>query len=84
MKITNIEIAGAALCTEGAVRAAVSKGKLDTSKIESVFGFILAGRSKAVGLEFMDDLGDPLKGVQVGCNDIGEPTIDYSDSQEFE
>ena len=56
MKINNTEIAEVALCTEGAVRAAVSGGRLNTDDLSSVVGFCLAGRLKTLGLEFGDTL----------------------------
>ena len=85
MNITNTEIAKVAYCTEGTVRAAASKGKLDTSDAESVFGFVLALRAKAGGLGVFDGLvpDDVLpEGVVRGCSEIPETALDTSESQE--
>jgi hypothetical protein len=85
MNISNIEIAKAAYCTEGAVRAAVSAQRLNTSSLESVLGFVLTGRLKSDGINGLFGLKSPdmlPHGVQRGCVGIGEPIIDRSDSQE--
>ena len=72
MKISNIEIARCALCTEGAVRAAVSGGRLNTEDADSVFRFVLAGRVKASGLDFADPVGDMIeKGLVKTANELG-------------
>ena len=56
MKISNTEIARLGLCTEGAVRAAISSGRLDVENAESVFGFALVMRSKSIGFGIFDGL----------------------------
>ena len=81
MKTTNIEIAESALCSEGAVRKAVERRKLDPESVCSVVGFVLAMRLKALGLCGVDDLPS---GVSVGCGGLAEPQIDYSENQEEE
>lgn len=65
MKISNVEIARCGLCTEGAVRAAVSTKRLDVEDAESVFGFILGMRVKVAGLGFMDGLERIKTGAEV-------------------
>jgi hypothetical protein len=85
MNISNTEIAKAAYCTEGTVRAAVSAQRLNPSSLESVLGFVLTGRLKAQGIDGVFGLKGPdtlPAGVQRGCAGIGEPIIDRSESQE--
>lgn len=55
MKVSYIEIAKAGMCTEGAVRAAVSTKRLECEDLGSVLVFVLAARLKAVGIEFLDE-----------------------------
>jgi hypothetical protein len=56
MEIKNREIAEVACCSEGAVRAASSAGKLVAEDLESVLGFCLAMRIKKLGLCGLDDV----------------------------
>ena len=55
MEIKNIEIASAALCTEGAIRKAIQRG-LDTKSLDAVIGFVMALRFKQLGIGGADDL----------------------------
>jgi len=65
MEISNIEIAACALCTEGAVRAAISAGRLNRERLDSVLAFVLAGRLKEMGIGYMDDLWKIRLGSEV-------------------
>ena len=65
MKIENKEIASVALCTEGAVRAAVGSKRLDPSSLSSVLSFCLTGRLKGLGIEFMDELSNVSLGSEL-------------------
>lgn len=56
MVVSYVEIAKCGLCTEGAVRAAVSAKRLDVKSLEGVIGFVLASRTKVLGIGFMDGL----------------------------
>lgn len=51
MQITNKQIAKSAMCTEGAVRAAMSNSKLDKEDLDSILAFVLLGRLKSIGLD---------------------------------
>lgn len=54
MKITNIEIAKCAWCSEGAVRKAVDRG-LNISSLDAVFDFIFRMRVKEIGVGVLED-----------------------------
>lgn len=85
MDVSNVEIAKVSLCSEGSVRKAVERKRLDAGSLESVVGFVLAMRLKQLGLCGLDDLmnGSSIPaGVQRGCPGVGDPIIDYSESQE--
>ena len=64
MEISNTEIARCGLCSEGAVRAAKSNGRLDSTDAESVFGFILGMRVKELGLSAFDSITDPIDNLK--------------------
>lgn len=60
-RYSNLEIARAGLCTEGAVRNARKDGRLDDEDAENLAMFVLQMRMKAEGWGFMPDpVGDLL------------------------
>ncbi len=67
----NTEIAIAAKCSEGAVRKAKVDGRL--GNLEAVVAFVLSGRLKSAGIEFIDEL------VEVGCEEL-----EYTPDREHE
>ena len=84
---TESDIAECGLCTKANVVKAGQRGKFDPKDLGSVIEFIVLTRIKELGvIGWIDSLpkdGIP-KGVQKGCGGIGDPTVDYSESQEFE
>ena len=59
MKVSSKEIAEVAMCSDGTVRQAISRGNLDTSDLKSVIDYCLLGRLKASGIKFLDDVVGP-------------------------
>ena len=86
MKITNIEIAESAWCTEGAVRQAIRNGRLKRDSLDSILGYVMIGRLKASGIGFIETLPAEASTARpmVVASDLPfeEPTVDYSNSQE--
>ena len=73
-RYSNLEIAKAGLCTEGAVRNARKDGRLDDNDPASVGMFVLQMRMKAEGWGFMPDaVGDLMSsGAIVKGSELGE------------
>ena len=69
MEIKNIEIAKCALCTEGAVRKAIERGRVHDC--ESLLAFCLSVRMKGGRVDVIDELlaGGHLK---TGADLVGE------------
>ncbi len=71
----NTEIALAAKCSEGAVRKAKVDGRI--GNLEAVVAFVLSGRLKSAGIEFIDEL------VEAG-HDAGHEELEYEPDREHE
>ena len=70
MEIRNTDIAMAARCTEGAVRKAKTDGRI--GNLEDVVVFVLSGRLKSRGIEFLDvELGGGMTYVPMREDEFG-------------
>lgn len=58
MNISNVEIAQVAMCSEGAVRKAVERRRLDPESLLSVMGFVFALRMKNMGMRSLDEVAE--------------------------
>ena len=71
MEISNVDIAKASLCSEGAVRKAILRGELNT--LEELVGWCLRMRIKSIGLSGVDVAGEKPKAVfpkMIDCGNV--------------
>lgn len=70
MKVTNIEIASEAFCSETAVRKAIERGVLKPDSLGSVYDYVFRMRVKEMGWDAVDAHRELPAGVQKGCGGV--------------